>query len=99
MWGGFVERAVVDRIPDLSPVQTFGPDHSKRAEYLRCPASVNWRVDRTCIRGGGKYRCYTPPGLLETDCFTFHDNIERDMLHIAVGFSLDKRSTNAAKAF
>ncbi len=51
------ERGVtVDRSTVYRRVQKFGPDLTKRTEkHLRC-ASVDWHVDETYIRVGGKWR-------------------------------------------
>ena len=51
------EREItVDRSTVYRWVQKFGPELTKRTEkYLR-RASVDWRVDETYVRVGGKWR-------------------------------------------
>jgi len=46
----------VDRSTVFRWVQKFGPELSKRAERHLSRASLNWHVDETYIRVGGKWR-------------------------------------------
>ena len=52
------ERGIeVDRSTVFRWVQKFGPELTKRAEQHLRRASVDWNVDETYIRVGGKWRC------------------------------------------
>ena len=51
------ERSIpVDRSAVYRSVQKFGPESTKRTEKHLRRASVDWHVDETYIRVGGKWR-------------------------------------------
>ena len=50
----------VDRSTVFRWVQKFGPEISKRTEKHLRRASLNWHVDETYVRVGGKW-CYPQP--------------------------------------
>ncbi|MCE0507338.1 IS6 family transposase [Roseivivax sp. GX 12232] len=50
-------RIAVDRSTVYRWVQKFGPELTKRTERHLRRASVDWHLDETYIRVGGKWRC------------------------------------------
>lgn len=53
-WVSAASRLIVRRC--IAGVQKFGPELTKRTEKHLCRASVDWHVDETYIRVGGKCR-------------------------------------------
>lgn len=46
----------IDRSTVYRWIQKFGPELTKRTEKHLCRASLDWHVDETYIRVGGKWR-------------------------------------------
>ncbi len=63
------ERGIlVDRSTVYRWVQKFGPELAKRTEKHLRRASVDWHVDETYIRVGGKWRYLLPGSALRQHC-------------------------------